>query len=215
MIGRGLRLHPGKKECLVLEFTSNDRRMLTLEDLSPDKGISYVSADTFKENVEREKKVAEKKKLIHDFETIIYDPLDLSNKPIFTSVRLDSENFFIPHHYGFFWGAMRDDRFYISEFEATKDKTYKGREQNLELVFDSYLETLEQLQQIMKRRHIRKFYPPDDGDEMTDRQKSLLIRLRVPCEEINKREASRRIEKALIAGYLNKNYRKQFPYFDK
>ena len=216
MIGRGLRKHPGKKECLVLEFTSNDRRMLTLEDISPDKRIRTIRKDrTVGESIQDEEdeeadRIARLKE-VYAVEVEIYDPLDRANKPVFASVPITEGNFFIPHHNGFFWGFPSTGCIQVKEFERL-DKSFVEIGHNLS--FNSYNEALDKIQAKMKRDRIRKFYPLDDID-CTDKQEMVLRHYKVPFEDISKREASRRIERIFIVKFLNKTYGKHFPYFDK
>ncbi len=216
MIGRGLRKHPGKKECLVLEFTSNDRRMLTLEDISPDKRIRKITGErtvgeTIQDEEDEEADRVARLKQVYAVEVEIYDPLDRANKPVFASIPITEGNFFIPHHNGFFWGFPSTGCIQVKEFERL-DKTFIeiGRNQS----FSSYSEVLDKVQAKMKRNHIRKFYPLDDVD-CTDKQEMVLRHYKVPFEDISKREASKRIERIFIVKFLNSTYGKHFPYFDK
>ncbi len=217
MIGRGLRKHPGKKECLVLEFTSNDRRMLTLEDISPDKRIRTIRenrtvGESIQDEEDEEADRLARLKEVYAVEVEIYDPLDRANKPVFASIPIGEGNFFIPHHNGFYWGQPHDDGIWVIKFEKL-DKSFvllKGGE-----YYDSYPEAIQCTQKEMKRDKIRKFYPIDDGEEITDKQEIVLRYYKVPFEDITKREASRRIERIFIVKFLNNTYGKHFPYFDK
>ncbi len=217
MIGRGLRKHPGKKECLVLEFTSNDRRMLTLEDISPDKRIRKITGDrtvgeTIQDEADAEDDRLARLKQVYDVEVEIYDPLDRANKPIFASVTIGDGSFFTPHHFGFFWGFPTDEGITVRSF-VKKNKGFDPVRGDLR--YPSYEFSLNKLQKIMKEEHIRKFYPPEDGEPCTEKQENVLRAYKVPFEDISKREASRRIERIFIVKYLNNTYDKHFPYFDK
>lgn len=214
MIGRGLRKHPGKKECLVLEFTSNDRRMLTLEDISPEKRIGKIRhnrtvGESIQDEIDEELDRVARLKEVYSVEVEVYDPLDRANKPVFASVTIGEGNFFIPHHFGFFWGCPKDGSIIVREFKKT-DPEYQECTENFK--FKTYEETLESLQKLMKKRSIRKFYPVSE-DDMTVKQKDILDKFRIPCEGIDKREASKRIERLFISRYLNKTFKKSFPLF--
>ncbi|MES2409054.1 MAG: DEAD/DEAH box helicase [Patescibacteria group bacterium] len=205
MIGRGLRKHPDKKECLVIEFTSNDKRMLTLEDISPEKKIARIrDGQTLTEAIDEEILVESKRKeevtRIYDVEYEVYDPLDRENKPIFISQSLGEGCFYVPHGDGFYYGYPDQGMIRISEF-VKMDRTYELKESGW--VFKSYDECLDKLQRKMKLRNIRKFYPLE-GEDMTLKQKEVLDKFRVPCDGIDKREASKRIEKLFITKYLKK-----------
>ena len=45
MIGRGLRLHPNKYDCLVMEFTGNDSKMITWDQIDTDCSFQCYSPD--------------------------------------------------------------------------------------------------------------------------------------------------------------------------
>jgi superfamily II DNA or RNA helicase len=216
MIGRGLRKHPGKKECLVLEFTSNDRRMLTLEDISPEKRIRYINNDrtigeTIQDEEDKEAERIARLREVYAIEVEIYDPLDRANKPVFASITLGEGNFFIPFHGGFFWGSPISGKIAVLEF-LKAEKLYT-QEKNVE-VYSSYEIAIDHIQKIMKKRHIRKFYPLAE-DDMSVKQQEVLVQYRIPCDNINKREASKRIERLFITKYLNKSFGKSFPYFEQ
>lgn len=216
MIGRGLRKHPGKNECLVIEFTSNDKKMLTLEDISPERKIAKIKeGKSFKEAVEKEDKEKEEQSKVYSIEIEIYDPLNRNSTPVFVSEELGNGHFFIPHHFGFFYGyPLNNEHSTIEIIEFRKLPKSFTEVVDSDFTAQSYSEAIDMIQRNMKRRNIRMYYPLPD-DPATEKQIKILHQFKVPYDGISKREASKRINRVFIVEYLNKRYKNNFARFSE
>ncbi len=113
MIGRGLRNHPNKYDCFVLEFTSNDPKMIILEDIDENATFQTYSSD----NQLNEKEARNKYKTLFNSPNI--EILDVRVSPfifyeckIRRYIKYRKQYIYIPFEEGFsFYSFKTDARF--------------------------------------------------------------------------------------------------------